>query len=92
MVSGGSSRITLPHVPQVSTTTPSAWQAAADRRGRERIGVPGPRLHELDGLHGAPTPDVADDRQVLAGSRPSQGGPIVADAPGARRAQVLARP
>ena len=29
MVSGGSSRITLPHVPQVSTTTPWAWQAAA---------------------------------------------------------------
>ena len=64
MVSGGSSRITLPHVPQVRTTTPGRGRPRRSPAADAASGTVVPGLHQLDGLHGAPAPHVADGREL----------------------------
>ena len=62
--SGGRNRNTLPHVPQVSVTTPCWWQYAEAAAVRAGSGVRVPGVVELDRHHRAAAADVSDDRVV----------------------------
>ena len=64
ITNGGRKRSTLPKVPAVSTTTPSAWQAFAIRPVRLGVRLECSRAHQLDGDHGATSPNVTDRRDA----------------------------
>ena len=79
MDSGGSSRMTLPYVPQVRTITPSAWAALATAPVSCGVGFAGGRVDDLDRDHGAAAAHLADPGIGLPWPRSAASNAIALD-------------